>query len=285
MQHADSVAALGVAMIVIGVSVRLGRKSVADLLDAVPQGLRREVETAVAEVDGVDRVKRLRLRQSGADYFADLTVAVDHAMPFAQTHEVADHIESRVREVLAKADVVVHVEPEAPDNEPLQTTVRVLAARHGLGAHGIRIYEDQDELSVELHLEVSDSLNLSEAHDQVTAFERQLRENAPDLKRIVSHIEPTGANVENRPALPVGEAEVEATLREFGREQTPPVRVHDVSVQRTGDELAVSCHCTLAPDTTITDAHELTERMESDLRARVAQIGRVVIHVEPPHEA
>jgi cation diffusion facilitator family transporter len=285
MVHADSVAALGVALIVIGVSFRLGRKSVADLLDAVPQGLRREVETLVAEVDGVDRVKRLRLRQSGADYFADLTVAVDHAMPFAQTHEIADRIESRIRELLPKADVVVHVEPEARDDEPLQTTIRVLAARHGLGAHGIRIYEDRDELSVELHLEVSDSLNLSEAHEQVTTFERQLRDNAPDLKRIVTHIEPTGANVEKRPALPIGEAEVERVLKEFGRKQTPPVMVHDVSAQKTGDELAVSCHCTLDPGTTITDAHELTERMESDLREKVAQIGRVVIHVEPPHEA
>ena len=61
--------------------------------------------------------------------------------------------------------------------------------------------------------------------------------------------------------------------------------VHDVSVQQTGDELAVSCHCTLDPGTTITDAHQLSERMEAYLRGKVAQVGRVVIHVEPPHES
>ena len=283
MRHADSVAALGVALIVIGVSFRLGKKSVADLLDAVPQGLRREVETAVRGLPDINGVRRLRLRQSGADSFADVTVAVDHAMPFAQTHEIADLVERRIRELLPRADVVVHVEPEAPDDEPLQTTIRVLAARHGLGAHGIRIYEDAGELSLELHLEVSETLNLSEAHDQVTDFERQLRADVPELKRIVTHIEPTGSSVENRPALPLGGSQVEAVLQEFARQQVPPVTVHDVSVQQTGEELAVSCHCTLDPGTTITDAHELTERMESDLRARVDRIGRVVIHVEPPH--
>lgn len=283
MEHADSVAALGVALIVIVVSFRLGKKSVADLLDAVPQGLRQEVESVLRETDGVARVKRLRLRQSGAAYFADLTVAVDHATPFAQTHEIADRVESRIRNILPNADVVVHVEPETPDEEPLQTTIRVLAARHGLGAHGIRIYEDVADLTVELHLEVSDALKLAEAHDQVTAFEQQLRSDFPELKRIVTHIEPTGDDAENRPALPVGKEEIEAVLRAFGREQSPPVTVHDVSVQRTGEELAVSCHCTLDPGTTITDAHELTERMESDLREKVAHIGRVVIHVEPPH--
>ncbi len=282
MEHADSAAALGVALIVIGVSFRLGKKSVADLLDAVPEGLRRDVETAVRAVDGVERVKRLRLRQSGADYFADLTVAVDHAISFARTHEIADEIECRVREILPKADVVVHVEPEARDNEPLQTTIRVLAARQGLGAHGIRIYQDAADLAVELHLEVSDTLSVSEAHDQVTAFERELRADIPQLKRIVTHIEPTGSNVEKYPALPTGKPEVERALRKFGRQQLPPVNVHDISVQRTGDELAVSCHCTLDPAITITDAHEMTERMESDLRSKVSQIGRVVIHVEPP---
>ncbi len=111
-----------------------------------------------------------------------------------------------------------------------------------------------------------------------------MRESAPHLKRIVTHIEPTGDQVENRPALPTGKEIVERVLQAFAEVQNPPVTVHDVSAQQTGDELAVSCHCTLDPGTTITDAHELTERMESDLRARVAHIGRVVIHVEPPHE-
>ncbi len=42
----DAVAALGVAMIVIGVSFRLGKKSVNDLLDSVPGALRDQVTTA-----------------------------------------------------------------------------------------------------------------------------------------------------------------------------------------------------------------------------------------------
>ncbi|MHB8902169.1 MAG: cation diffusion facilitator family transporter [Thermoguttaceae bacterium] len=285
MEHADSAAALGVALIVIGVSFRLGRKSVADLLDAVPEGLRRDVETAVGAVDGVQRVKRLRLRQSGADYFADLTVAVDHAAPFARTHEIADRIESRIRQILPKADVVVHLEPEALDGEPLQTTIRVLAARHGLGAHGIRIYQDADQLAVELHLEVADSLNLTQAHDQVTDFERQLRGSVAGLERIVTHIEPAGTQAGKQPVVPAGKREVEAVLLNFGCRQSPPVAVHDVTVQQTGGELAVSCHCILDPATTITEAHELTERMEIDLRWRVGHVGSVVIHVEPPHAA
>jgi divalent metal cation (Fe/Co/Zn/Cd) transporter len=32
----------------------------------------------------------------------------------------------------------------------------------------------------------------------------------------------------------------------------------------------------------MTDAHALTEKIEGALRARVPNVGRVVIHVEPP---
>jgi divalent metal cation (Fe/Co/Zn/Cd) transporter len=49
--------------------------------------------------------------------------------------------------------------------------------------------------------------------------------------------------------------------------------------------LAISFHCPLAPDTTITDAHQLTERLESPLRAQLPDVGRVVIHVEPEEAA
>ncbi len=280
--QADSVAALGVALIVVYVSVQLGKKCISDLLDAVPDGLRREVESMVREIEGVEGVRRVRLRRSGADYFADVTVSVDHARPFTQTHEIADQVEAGIRKILPKADVVVHAEPEAQEGETLQTTIRVLAARQGLGAHGIRVYEDQGDRSVELHLEVSDSLTLDEAHEQVTAFEGELRDAAAGLKRIVTHIEPAGEDGVHILAAPTGEGEVERAFRLFAVQQPAALKVHDIQVQQAGGKLAVSCHCTLDAGMTITEAHELTRRMEAHLRAAVARVEHVVIHVEPP---
>jgi divalent metal cation (Fe/Co/Zn/Cd) transporter len=43
----------------------------------------------------------------------------------------------------------------------------------------------------------------------------------------------------------------------------------------------VTFHCTVDPTLPITDAHSLTERIESQLRNQVNNLGRVVIHVEP----
>jgi cation diffusion facilitator family transporter len=281
LEEADAVAALGVAAIVIGVSLKLGKKSVDDLLDSVPGDLRDQVAATAKQVPGVEDVTRLRLRRSGPEIFADVTVAVGHAAAFERAHDIADEVEATLRGLLPNADVVVHVEPVAAGAEDVTTMVRLLAARHGLGAHGIRIYEEHGQRWLELHLEVSDALLLDEAHRQATAFERALRQAMPQIKRIVTHIEPTGDTAATIYSQPTGQLQVQKAIEEFLRDYPLHVRPHEVRVQLAGGELAVSFHCTLDGATAITAAHDLTVRLEEYLRSHVPGLGRVVIHVEP----
>ncbi|MBN2578329.1 MAG: cation diffusion facilitator family transporter [Pirellulales bacterium] len=281
IEQADSVAALAVAGIVVGVSFRLGKKSVDDLLDSVPAELSSQVEEAVRLVPGVAGINQVRLRRSGADVFVDLTVTVERAAAFEQAHDVSEAVENAVRRLLPQADVVVHVEPAASPQEDVTTIVRVLAARRGLSAHGVRIYEDQGQQWLELHLEVSSELRLDEAHQQATQFEQALREEIPGLQRIVTHIEPAGDATATFAAEPVGESGVKRVLNEFIQEHRLAIHPHQIHVQQTGEELSVSLHCMLDPATAITDAHDLTVRLEDYLRQRIPDLGRVVIHVEP----
>lgn len=284
LEQADTVAALGVAVIVVGVSIRLGKKSLDDLLDAVPQHLQQQVIMAAAKVPGIQHVKSVRVRRSGPEVFADLTLTVDRSAALEHAHEIANQAEAAVREILPQADVLVHIEPMTTPDEDLLTTIRVLAARHGLGAHGIRVYEEQEQRSLELHLEVNEGLVLQDAHRQASAFERALREAIPHISRIVTHLEPVGSALTTLTAVPTGQRQVQQAIERFFRQQRIAARPHDVQVQRTGDELAVSFHCTLDARTAITDAHKLTEQMEQHLRAQMPNLGRVVIHVEPLEE-
>ena len=281
LARADAVAALGVAGIVIWVSLKLGKKSVNDLLDSVPAALRDRVATAARQVAGVEKLTQLRLRRSGPEMFADVTLAVGHGAAFERAHDIADEVEAAIHAVLPNADVVAHVEPIAPDEEDMTTIVRLLAARHGLGAHGIRIYEEDRQRWLELHLEVSDSLLLGEAHAQATKFERDLRRNLPEVTRIVTHIEPTGDAAATIHGEPAGQRQVRKAIEEFLQDYPLSVKPHNIRVRSAGGELAVSFHCMLDPATAITEAHDLTVHLEEHLRGRISGVGRVVIHVEP----
>src|SRR5688572_9808247 len=86
LSHADAVAALLVSAIVVRAGLRLGRETVAALVDTAPPGLLPRLRDAAGEVDGVVAVPRVRLRRVGNKMFVDLTVLIARTMPFARAH-------------------------------------------------------------------------------------------------------------------------------------------------------------------------------------------------------
>ncbi len=281
LAQADAVAALAVAGIVVWVSAHLGKKSIDDLLDTVPPDLQQRA-TEAARVPGVVDVRQARLRRSGPQVFADLTLAVGRGAAFERAHDIATEAEAAVRAALPGADVVVHVEPVSAGDEDLVTTIRLVAARLGHGAHGIRIYDRDGRRAVELHLEVEERLTLDDAHERASAFEHALREGAPEVAAVTTHIEPAGVDSAMRPGEPADEEPVRAALLELRGRDGLRFEAHGLRVRRVADGIDVSFHCALDGGTSITEAHETSDRLEKALRERVAGLGRVLIHVEPP---
>jgi cation diffusion facilitator family transporter len=281
LHNADTIAALAVAAIVVWVSLKLGKKSVDDLLDRIPDDLRDRVVKAAGDVPGVKEVTQVRVRRSGAEVFADLTLSVEPDTSFERAHEISDEAAEAVRAVVPEADVVVHAEPLLRGEPDMITKVRMLAARHGLGAHGIRLYEQDSQRWLELHLEVSESLSLEQAHRQATEFEHDVRESMQGVTRIVSHLEPAGDITAVVQAEPADETQVKVVLEEYFHCHHLDVKLHNIEVQRVARELQVSFHIRLSADTMIADAHDFTVRVEDFLRSRIKDLGRVVIHVEP----
>lgn len=278
---ADAIAALAVAGIVIYVSVRLGMRTVSALLDTVPAGLQDEIAYA-AHVPGVVDVKRARVRIAGPEAFADLTLTVSHDTTLEQAHEIADRAEKAVCQILPGADVVVHIEPFMRGEDGIVNTVRSLAAKHGMSAHAVRIYDVADSRLLELHIEVEDTLSVDEAHVRVSSFESEIRRALPSIQQVVTHIEPVGELEEWQRGSPDDENTILEALQGLQDRLYPECRFHQVEVHRTANELFVTLHCTVDPKTTIVDAHMLTENVENELRLSIPQLSRVVIHVEPP---
>jgi cation diffusion facilitator family transporter len=117
LARADAVAALGVAGIAVLISLRLGKKSVDDLLDAVPPDLLSQV-AAVAHVEGVVEVSQVRVRRSGPDVFADVTLEVPRGLSLEAAHDLAERSEQAIRAAMPGADVVVHAHPAGEDPGP-----------------------------------------------------------------------------------------------------------------------------------------------------------------------
>lgn len=109
--RADAVAALGVAVIVVGVSLQLGKRTVQGLLDTAPSGLADQIKPAVETIDGVVDCHHIRVRSSGPAVFIDVHVLVDGRQTLEAAHRLTERIEERIREIAPDADVTVHPEP------------------------------------------------------------------------------------------------------------------------------------------------------------------------------
>ena len=246
LHKADALAALGVALIVIWISYRLGRKTIADLLDEVAPGLRDQVITALDMAD-VLHVERVRIRRSGPENFVDATLIVRRQSSLSHGHEIATRAENAIRSVIPGADVIVHIEPEATDDDSglhrLHPAIRDIAAGLGIGAHAIHIHDVLGRLTVEAHLEVDDSLNVAQAHDIATRFEHLLHERIPPIDHIITHIE-TDRPPESATRLSgIGTADIRTILEDFIKGQSIPCQPHDIEVIRSGSEVAASMHC------------------------------------------
>jgi cation diffusion facilitator family transporter len=284
LSQADAVAAVGVAGIVVYVSVQLGSRAVGALLDAVPGEVRDSVLAAVDALPGVLEVKQVRVRRSGPETFADVTLTVSRELPLERAHEIATAAEMAVRKQMPGADVVVHVDPVRTGDEGVIETVRLAAARQGLLVHDIHVFDVLGSRRLELHVEMNDSLQVGEAHAQVSALETALTQALPGISRILTHIEPLREEeeAEARRASRVDEARVMGALSKLTQATGHDCRPHSVTIDRLDGQLAVSFHCVVSETVAIGDAHSLTEQLELALRRDVPNLGRVTIHVEPP---
>ncbi len=117
LHKADAVAALGVALIVIYVSLELGYRTIQSLLDTAPKGLADKIKQAVETVPGVQDCHNIRVRHSGPLLFVDVHITTDGNKTLQDAHDLTEQVEEVVRQLASGADVTVHPEPaDAPGN-------------------------------------------------------------------------------------------------------------------------------------------------------------------------
>jgi len=287
LSYADALAGLAVAAVIFWVGSQLGKRTLDALLDVAPKGLQQQIIEAVAGMEGVLDVERVRVRRAGNRHFVDATVSVPRTAGLEQVHALTDAIEKRIGEI-APADVMVHVEPRAPKRESLFDAVRAIAQRMGLAVHDVTALQQDGQLFVELHLEVDENLSLSDAHRQATELEEEIRKLRDGSTDVNIHIEPLGRHIAT-PDSGAGEMKqlsraIEGFINTLPSEFDELVNCHDVRVRQVEHHILASCHCTMRGALPITQVHDVTAALEDRVKEKFPQIYRVTIHPEPAEE-
>jgi cation diffusion facilitator family transporter len=285
LHRADALAALAVSGIVLWVSVRMGRQAVDVLLDAGVQEAQDGIEKAITSLPGVLFVRRVRVRQSGPASFVDMLLGVRADLGLEDGHQVVCAARTIAQAVLPGADVLVELRPEEDGAAGLLDRAKAVADTFDLGVHDLDLRQADGVLLLNLHAEVPESLSLAEAHRRINEMEAKLRRVLGNSCRVVTHIEPVGAHPEPSPDDPDSAEALRQAIAEVVDETPGVCDLHRLVLLRSGARLSASFHCRMPPETPITLAHDRTVALEASLRARLPQLIRITIHMEPDKTA
>ena len=109
---ADSISALIVATIVVGVCVRLGKRSIDALLDASPEISEELITQIKKELPAIREIHDIRARTAGAYTFIELNIHVDPTMSIQEAHSLSHLVESKIKSSIPNCEVHVHAEPD-----------------------------------------------------------------------------------------------------------------------------------------------------------------------------
>jgi len=109
---ADSIAALIVALIVLYVSYKLGKRAVDVLLDKAPKGINELVQQTLTTFSEIKHYHSLKIRTSGADTFIKLNIHLEPGLELYKVHEICDKIEQELIRKIPRCEVYIHAEPQ-----------------------------------------------------------------------------------------------------------------------------------------------------------------------------
>lgn len=277
---ADSIAALIVAVLVIGAAVTLIRSNVGSLMDQAPVGLVKIAQDAIGSVEPPVEIRRLRVREAGGTTFVDGVLEVEADAPVQQGHDLADRVEAALQERIAGSDITIHIEPREGAELRERVTGAALSAREVREVHNVRIVSIGGRSDLSLHVKLPAGQSLAEAHAAIDGVEEAIRSAAPEVDAVHVHIEPLEPSLQ----APINASEESVELHRsialivFELTGSEPL---ELRVHREPRGIVALVTVALDGGQTLAEAHAAATTIEAAIRERDGEIVDVVVHTEP----
>lgn len=250
--------------------VERSKEEIADII-------RKKVET----IKDVRAISQLNVRASGKRVEASMLLLLDSNLELEQAHKIALNVERAVKGEFPDARVTIHTEPVGNGRESVWKLVKEIAegTPGSRGVHNIHIQRIGKELCIDLHLEVSANMTVKQAHEVADQVEKKIRDAYPSIGEVTVHIESASERISRE--LAGVETELESYIEHLA-ENFPEIKsISSVKIRRFGKVTHLVLQCQFDPDLSIQKAHEVSSRLEKEIRDTYPKITRIDIHEEP----
>ncbi len=275
----DAISALIVAGFIFTAAARLIFENAQILMDTAPAHAQAAARDAIAALSPGVELDRLRLRESGGRYFADVVVGIPPGRAVVEGHAVAEDVEAAIEQALPNSDVVVHVEPQRRGLTLRDRVLAIALSEPAVSeAHDITIFDHGNQHSVSLHLKLPAESSLTTAHAIAERVEAAIAA-LPTVSDVRTHLEPLEQPIAANPSTSDDPRTLETIKTVVQRYAHTPARDLRLLPTPHGDVLFITL--SVGATASLTHAHQVASELEEQLRQAIPSIADVVVHTEP----
>jgi len=287
--YGDSAAAIILGGFLAYLSSRFAYQNALELTDVISPKLVATARRAAKETEGVLECKDVKMRRVGREIFVEATITMRSDISFEDAHDISAQVESNIGKSLLAAgldvmprNITVHFEPRDSELPPESIIEKAAGRVSGVrGVHNVLVSKigSTDSVEVSLHIQVTRSATLSEAHSVANAVEDAIRKRLKGAESITVHLEPLMPDIGG--VEPVADSSMQNSIREIVNAASDVKKVGKVAAYRAAEVLKIDIDCAFNSDMSIEQIHERVSEIEKQIRAKYP--GSIVtIHAEPP---
>lgn len=286
MSHADAVAGILLAAMMVYLSGRLLYETGLELTDTVSPAMVRRIRRIVEEEYGADGVSYLNVRRLDRKTYVDVGAVVPVESSVSSIQKSVKNVEDKISRIV-EGDVIVRVHSLPKGSEGLRGVVKdsVMRVKGVLNVHDILVSQSDGKLFVSLHIEVPGEMSLSEAHRIADEVERNVLKDVGNVGSVMVHVETAGSAV--TPIRTIGSnsslyLKVKQAVEEEVKQFHTVKGIRRIRVFREASGLnRIELTVSMEGGRSMAEAHEAASRLEHRVEHVLGGKVEVIIHVEP----
>ena len=289
LKYADPVAALGVALLVIRVSIKLGKETIDVLLDTAPKGMKEMIENEIGRITGVHQIADVRIRPSGAIVYIDINVGIDPNQSQRSVHTIVQEIREKISEKIPRCDILISTFPadivgisDLNINNTLEEIIsQIPNCTH---IHKIHVYELDGKKNITAHIELKENLTLKDSHELSHKISNRVKDVIKDVDNVNVYFECTEEALQTEDITEM-QQDIVDTIKMAVNKIRDNVYCHEIKVYSNGDKVSAFMHCGVRGDFTVNKLEEISDIIKSELKNNINHLENVHIHFEPLEDA
>jgi len=204
---------------------------------------------------------------------------------FSKTHEIMDTVERRIKELAPDSDIVIHSEPIETQDETINDKIRMIVNNEGFKCHDIFSHKIEKDIFTELHVEIDNTNDLSQAHKNISRLEEKIIKEIPVISKVNIHLDEPSELLFDTIDVTSQSNELIRNVENILSENNYIKKYYDIKVISSNEKLRISMKCEFEEGLTFEEVHEKVTILESKIYLHIKELypnlSNVIIHAEP----